>query len=142
MRTPATPVELTKAEVQGYQAAALLGDPDAQTIIAALDTVEAASTQWRVPIIVKSSEDIDTYHARFTDLSVDTCQTCDVVILNGGTLRKSANVDDRDSVRSVIVYNGGRLIVPDGRDYVVNYLQVRAKGHSVGAAFIEGNLMM
>ncbi|MDD3480321.1 MAG: lamin tail domain-containing protein [Paludibacteraceae bacterium] len=142
MRTPAAPVELTKAQVQGYQTDAEFGDPIAQAIIAALDTVEAASTQWRVPIIVKSGDSIDTYHARFTDLSVDTCQTCDVVILNGGTLTKSTNVDDRDSVRSVIVYNGGRLIVPDGLDYVVNDLQIRAKGDSVGAAFIEGNLMM
>jgi len=57
-------------------------------------------------------------------------------------LTKSDNVDDRDSVRSVIVYNGGRLIVPDGRDYVVNDLQIRAKGDSVGAAYIEGNLNM
>jgi len=142
MRTPAAPVELTKAEVQAYQADALLGDPTAQDIIAALDTVEAASTQWRVPIIVTSTDSIDTNDPRFTDLSVDTCQTCDVVILNGGILTKSTNVNDRDSVRSVIVYNGGRLIVPDGLDYVVNDLQIRAKGDSVGAAFIEGNLMM
>lgn len=144
MRTPATPVELTKAEVQGYQTDALLGDPTAQAIIAALDTVEAASTQWRVPIIVKNSATVYTDDVNlFRDLSVDTCRTCDVVILNGGTLIKTTKtVNDRDSVRSVIVYNGGRLIVPDGLDYVVNDLQVRAKGDSVGAAFIEGNLMM
>ena len=142
MRNPANRVELSKTEVQTYQGLALANDPTALAIIAALDTVEVASTQFRVPIIVKSNESIDTKHARFTDLSADTCKTCDVVILNKGTLTKSNLAGDRDSVRSVIVYNGGRLIVNDGLDYKINDLQIRAKGDSVGAAYVEGILSM
>ena len=135
-------VELTKDEVLTLRTAAAGGDTSAQAILAALDTVQMASTQWRVPIIVKSGESIDTKNARFTSLSTDTCKTCDVVILRGGTLTKSAQSEDRDSVRSVIVYPEGRLIVPDGLNYVVNDLQIRAYGDTVGAAFVEGSLLM
>ena len=137
MRVPATPVELTKAEVQSL-------DPiDDAAVIAALDTVEVMSTQYRVPILVKSGDNLKTEDLRFTDLSKDTCKTCDVVILNNGILTKSSNVtDDRDSVRTVYVYNGGRLIVPDNLDFHVHDLQIRAKGDLVGAAYVQGNLLM
>ena len=95
-----------------------------KTEIAALDTVEVMSTQYRVPILVKSGDNLKTEDLRFTDLSKYTCKTCDVVILNNGILTKSSNVtDDRDSVRSVFVYNGGRLIVPDNLDFHVHDLK-------------------
>ena len=130
------PTERTKAYVQSL-------DPiDDAAEIAALDTVEVMSTQYRVPILVMNGENLTTKDLRFTQLSKDTCRTCDVVVMNGGILTKSNLTDDRDSVRSVFVYNGGRLVVPDGLDYSIQDLSIRAQGDAVGAAYVQGNLLM
>lgn len=130
------PLERTKAYVQN------LDPTDDAAEIAALDTVEVMSTQYRVPILVMNGENLTTKDLRFTQLSKDTCRTCDVVVMNGGILTKSNLTDDRDSVRSVFVYNGGRLVVPVGLDYSIQDLSIRAQGDAVGAAYVEGNLLM
>lgn len=137
LETP--PVEMTKAEIE-------LLDPDDPTdanILANLDTVEVMSTQYRVPIIVKSGEILTTQDSRFTDLSRDTCKTCDVVILKQGVLTKTNNViNDRDSLNNIYVYSGGRLVVPEANNLTVRSLQIRANGDTVGSAYVEGNLKM
>ncbi|MDD3405772.1 MAG: InlB B-repeat-containing protein [Paludibacteraceae bacterium] len=130
------PVELSKAQVKNL-------DPvDDAAILAALDTVEVMSTQYKVPIIVKTNDSITTKDGRFIELSKDTCSTCDVVILNKGILTKSSDADDRDSVRTVYVYKGGRLVVPGNLNYAIQNLHIRAEGDSVGSAYIQGNLKM
>ena len=137
LETP--PVEMTKAEIE-------LLDPDDPTdanILANLDTVEVMSTQYRVPIIVKSGEILTTQDSRFTDLSRDTCKTCDVVILKQGVLTKTNNIiNDRDSLNNIYVYSGGRLVVPEANNLTVRSLQIRANGDTVGSAYVEGNLKM
>jgi len=136
LETP--PLEMTKAEIELLDP----DDPADSLILANLDTVEVMSTQYRVPIIVKSGETLTTQDSRFTDLSRDTCKMCDVVILKQGILTKTNVINDRDSLNNVYVYSGGRLVVPEANTLTVRSLQIRANGDTVGSAYVEGNLKM
>lgn len=136
LETP--PLEMTKAEIELLDP----DDPADSLILANLDTVEVMSTQYRVPIIVKSGETLTTQDSRFTDLSRDTCKMCDVVILKQGILTKTNVINDRDSLNNVYVYSGGHLVVPEANTLTVRSLQIRANGDTVGSAYIEGNVKM
>ena len=83
-----------------------------------------AETTFDVPIVVKGN--IDTDNDIFKNKK-DTCKSCDVVILNGGTLTK-INDDNKhwgDTARNIEVYAGGKLVVPTGKEYVAGQVTVR-----------------
>ena len=85
-----------------------------------------AEEYFDVPIIVDADM---TTAAEVFNKKVDTCKTCDVVILSGATLTKvnDNNKHWGDTARNVDVYAGGTLVVPAGKEYEVNELTIRTK---------------
>ncbi len=111
--------------------------------------VEKASTEYKVPIMIKTTDATtadDAYfhsYARETN-SADVCRECDVVILKGATLTKASSDDtkDIDEVRNLTIYPGGTLIIPSGAkyEYTVNSLTMRVEGENVPFAKLKGTL--
>ena len=98
-----------------------------------------AQVDYKVPIMVKSGT-VETTNTIFTGFAnaADVCSTCDVVIMNGATLKK---VDgDINALRNVEVYAGGNLYIPTDKELTVNQLIVRSKEDVVGKADIQGTL--
>lgn len=112
-------------------------------------TEEKASTEYKVPIMIKTTDATtadDAYfhsYARETN-SADVCRECDVVILKGATLTKASSDDtkDIDEVRNLTIYPGGTLIIPSGAkyEYTVNSLTLRVEGENVPFAKLKGTL--
>ena len=111
--------------------------------------VEKASTEYKVPIMIKTTDATtadDAYfhsYARETN-SADVCRECDVVILKGATLTKASSDETKDinEVRNLTIYPGGTLIIPSGAkyEYTVNSLTMRVEGENVPFAKLKGTL--
>lgn len=98
-----------------------------------------AMVDYKVPIMVKSGE-VMTTNSIFTDFedAAKVCSTCDVVIMNGATLKKVAG--DVDALRDVEVYAGGKLLIPSDQTLTANQLILRSKEDVVAKADIQGTL--
>ena len=99
-----------------------------------------AQTDYKVPIMVKSGtvETTNTIFTGFGEKAAEICSTCDVVIMNGATLKK---VDgDVNALRDVEVYAGGTLLVPDQKSLTTNQLIMRSAEDVFPKADIQGTL--
>ncbi|MBQ3673641.1 MAG: T9SS type A sorting domain-containing protein [Paludibacteraceae bacterium] len=98
-----------------------------------------AQVDYKVPIMVKSGT-VQTTNTIFTgfDDAANVCSTCDVVIMNGATLKKVTG--DVNAVRDIEVYAGGNLWIPNGQTFTVNQLIMRSKEDAVSTADIQGTL--
>ena len=102
----------------------------------------------QVPILVTAANTTtDGLFSNIIDGDLDAsrtrCSTCDVVVLDGATLRKAAaeTANDVNQVRNVYVYPGGQLIVPEtGNDYKVNSVSFRRVEDAVANAQLNSNL--
>ena len=102
----------------------------------------------QVPILVtEANTTTDGLFSNIIDGDLDAsktrCSTCDVVVLDGATLRKAATgtANDVNQVRNVYVYPGGQLIVPEtGNDYKVNSVSFRRVEDAVANAQLNSNL--
>ena len=62
----------------------------------------------RKPILVNASSSASTYRTNLTD---ETCASCDIVILNGGRLTANQTSADHTDFANIYVYPGGKLIL-------------------------------
>ena len=96
----------------------------------------------KVPIMISSNQTTtdDIFHSHYKDAAI--CRECDVVVLNGGTLTKVADgtTGDIDEVRDLKIYQGGKLVIPSGRNYTINSLAFRRQEDAVAMADIQGGL--
>ena len=96
----------------------------------------------KVPIMISGSKNTtdEIFHDNYKD--EDICRACDVVVLNGGTLTKvpDGTSGDIDEVRDLKIYQGGKLVIPSGRNYTVNSLAFRRQEDDVATADIQGGL--
>lgn len=103
-------------------------------------TEEKASAEYKVPIMVEGSK--MTNDEVFKKHEVPTCKECDVVILRNATLEKTDEANDRDEVRNLTIYPGGKLVVPsDKGDYTVQSVQFRVEKENAPLAKLIGNLI-
>ena len=103
-------------------------------------TEEKASAEYKVPIMVEGSK--KTNDEVFKKHEVPTCKECDVVILKNAILEKTNGVNDRDEVRNLTIYPGGKLVVPsDKGDYTVQSVQFRVEKENAPLAKLIGNLI-
>ena len=93
------------------------------------------------PIFNEIVEDKET-HAIQYDKSIERCQTCNVVVLDGGTLTKAADATTHDvaRVKDLTIYPGGKLVVPNSTNYNVHSLAFRRQEDEVSIADLKGNL--
>lgn len=103
-------------------------------------TEEKTSAEYKVPIMVEGSK--MTNDEVFKKHEVPTCKECDVVILKDAILEKTNGVNDRDEVRNLTIYPGGKLVVPSGKgDYTVQSVQFRVEKENAPLAKLIGNLI-
>lgn len=103
-------------------------------------TEEKASAEYKVPIMVEGSK--KTNNEIFKKHEIPTCKECDVVILRNATLEKTDEANDRDEVRNLMIYPGGKLVVPSGKgDYTVQSVQFRVEKENAPLAKLIGNLI-
>ena len=103
-------------------------------------TEEKASAEYKVPIMVEGSK--KTNDEVFKKHEVPTCKECDVVILKDAILEKTNGVNDRNEVRNLTIYPGGKLVVPsDKGDYTVQSVQFRVEKENAPLAKLIGNLI-
>lgn len=103
-------------------------------------TEEKASAEYKVPIMVEGTK--KTNDEVFKKHEVPTCKECDVVILKDAILEKTNGVNDRDEVRNLTIYPGGKLVVPsDKGDYTVQSVQFRVEKENAPLAKLIGNLI-
>ena len=103
-------------------------------------TEEKASAEYKVPIMIEGSK--KTNDEVFKKHEVPTCKECDVVILKNAILEKTNGVNDRDEVRNLTIYPGGKLVVPsDKGDYTVQSVQFRVEKENAPLAKLIGNLI-
>ncbi len=103
-------------------------------------TEEKASAEYKVPIMVEGSK--KTNNEIFKKHEIPTCKECDVVILRNATLEKTDEANDRDEVRNLTIYPGGKLVVPsDKGDYTVQSVQFRVEKENAPLAKLIGNLI-
>lgn len=103
-------------------------------------TEEKASAEYKVPIMVEGSK--KTNNEIFKKHEIPTCKECDVVILRNATLEKTDEANDRDEVRNLMIYPGGKLVVPsDKGDYTVQSVQFRVEKENAPLAKLIGNLI-
>ncbi len=103
-------------------------------------TEEKTSAEYKVPIMVEGSK--MTNDEVFKKHEVPTCKECDVVILRNATLEKTDEANDRDEVRNLMIYPGGKLVVPsDKGDYTVQSVQFRVEKENAPLAKLIGNLI-
>lgn len=121
------------------------------------DPITEATQQ--VPILVTGTK--DTNDPLFSELVVDKvdendpstwvpsysesvkrCKTCNVVVLNNGTLTKGSDTDPNDvpEIANLKLYPGGKLIVPTGTEYTVKSLSFRRQEDDLASADIQGTL--
>ena len=112
-------------------------------------TEEKASTEYKVPIMIKTTDATTADDAYFHSYarennSVAVCKECDVVILRGATLTKADGgiAADIHEVRDLTIYPGGTLIIPNGDEYeyTVNSLIMRVEDEEVPIAKLKGTL--
>ena len=103
-------------------------------------TEEKTSAEYKVPIMVEGSK--MTNDEVFKKHEVPTCKECDVVILKNAILEKTNGANDRDEVRNLTIYPGGKLVVPSGKgDYTVQSVQFRVENENAPLAKLIGNLI-
>lgn len=103
-------------------------------------TEEKTSAEYKVPIMVEGSK--KTNNEIFKKHEIPTCKECDVVILRNATLEKTDEANDRDEVRNLMIYPGGKLVVPSGKgDYTVQSVQFRVEKENAPLAKLIGNLI-
>lgn len=103
-------------------------------------TEEKASAEYKVPIMVEGTK--KTNNEIFKKHEIPTCKECDVVILRNATLEKTDEANDRDEVRNLMIYPGGKLVVPsDKGDYTVQSVQFRVEKENAPLAKLIGNLI-
>lgn len=103
-------------------------------------TEEKTSAEYKVPIMVEGSK--MTNDEVFKKHEVPTCKECDVVILKDAILEKTNGANDRDEVRNLTIYPGGKLVVPSGKgDYTVQSVQFRVEKENAPLAKLIGNLI-
>ncbi len=107
----------------------------------------------QVPIIVKGTkstndaifneivEDKETHIVQY-DKSIERCQTCNVVVLDGATLTKAADnaTHDVPQVKDLTIYPGGKLVVPSSTNYTVHSLALRRQEDEIPLANLQGTL--
>jgi|GEM_PF-7008034 len=105
--------------------------------------VSLASSEYKVPIMVKSSG-VTTTDELFSKHGIEGCRDCDVVVLKNATLQKAPNgaTNDMPEVRDMEVYAGGKLVVPNGTNYTMRKLVMRSKGDEVPVAEIDGTAVI
>ena len=103
-------------------------------------TEEKASAEYKVPIMVEGTK--KTNNEIFKKHEIPTCKECDVVILRNAILEKTNGANDRDEVRNLTIYPGGKLVVPsDKGDYTVQSVQFRVEKENAPLAKLIGNLI-
>lgn len=104
--------------------------------------VEKASREYQVPIMVEETKTTtDTiFQNKWHDL--ETCKTCDVVILKGATLTKAENGLPKDAatVGNLTIYPGGTMDIPNSRTFNVASVQFRVEGENVPFIKLSGML--
>lgn len=87
----------------------------------------AATTDYKVPIVVKSGTKMTTDQL-FTEQN-DACAACDVVVLENATLQKAndAAMGDKSQIRDLYVYPNAHLNIPTGTNYRIRNLILRAQ---------------
>ncbi len=106
--------------------------------------VEKASREYQVPIMVEETKTTtDTiFQNKWHDL--ETCKTCDVVILKGATLTKDEDGKAKDAatVGNLTIYPGGTLNIPSvpARTLNVASIQFRVEGENVPFIKLSGTL--
>lgn len=104
--------------------------------------VEKASREYQVPIMVEETKTTtDTiFQNKWHDL--ETCKTCDVVILKGATLTKAENGLPKDAatVGNLTIYPGGTMNIPNSRTFNVASVQFRVEGENVPFIKLSGML--
>ena len=104
--------------------------------------VEKASREYQVPIMVEETKTTtDTiFQNKWHDL--ETCKTCDVVILKGATLTKAENGLPKDAatVGNLTIYPGGTMDIPNSRTFNVASVQFRVEGENVPFIKLAGTL--
>ena len=112
--------------------------------------VVTATNFYSVPIMI--SGDKDTKDGVFFDKSKteEICKTCDVVILKNSTLTKAPDggTDEIDKIRTLTVYPGGKLVVPQNSgtntyNFTVDSIMFRVEGDTLAPhAVLNGNLVV
>lgn len=112
--------------------------------------VVTATNFYSVPIMI--SGDKDTKDGVFFDKSKteEICKTCDVVILKNSTLTKAPDggTDEIDKIRTLTVYPGGKLVVPQNSgtntyNFTVDSIMFRVQGDTLAPhAVLNGNLVV
>lgn len=104
--------------------------------------VEKALREYQVPIMVEETKTTtDTiFQNKWHDL--ETCKTCDVVILKGATLTKAENGLPKDAatVGDLTIYPGGTMNIPNSRTFNVASVQFRVEGENVPFIKLSGML--
>lgn len=104
--------------------------------------VEKALREYQVPIMVEETKTTtDTiFQNKWHDL--ETCKTCDVVILKGATLTKAENGLPKDAatVGNLTIYPGGTMNIPNSRTFNVASIQFRVEGENVPFIKLSGML--
>ncbi len=104
--------------------------------------VEKASREYQVPIMVEETKTTtDTiFQNKWHDL--ETCKTCDVVILKGATLTKAENGLPKDAatIGNLTIYPGGTMNIPNSRTFNVASVQFRVEGENVPFIKLSGML--
>lgn len=101
-----------------------------------------AQREYQIPIMVEETKTTtDTiFQNKWHDL--ETCKTCDVVILKGATLTKAENGLPKDAatVGNLTIYPGGTMNIPTSRTFNVASVQFRVEGESVPFIKLSGML--
>lgn len=106
--------------------------------------MEKALREYQVPIMVEETKTTtDTiFQNKWHDL--ETCKTCDVVILKGATLTKDEDGKAKDAatVGNLTIYPGGTLNIPSvpARTLNVASIQFRVEGENVPFIKLAGTL--
>ena len=104
--------------------------------------MEKALREYQVPIMVEETKTTtDTiFQNKWHDL--ETCKTCDVVILKGATLTKAENGLPKDAatVGNLTIYPGGTMNIPNSRTFNVASVQFRVEGENVPFIKLSGTL--
>jgi|GEM_PF-3134479 len=99
--------------------------------------------QYKVPVMVPTGDSLTTSALFNTYVRTpEVCKTCDVVILKDAVLTKATDgsTNDADTIRNLKIYEGGKLVVPEGTNYTVTSLSLRRKEDSVSMVDVQGTL--
>ena len=104
--------------------------------------MEKALREYQVPIMVEETKTTtDTiFQNKWHDL--ETCKTCDVVILKGATLTKAENGLPKDAatVGNLTIYPGGTMNIRNSGTFNVASVQFRVEGENVPFIKLSGTL--